>query len=109
VAQHLERTLPDRFTSKVAKKERAGRIFVDYLRNTRGATAVAAFSTRARAGAPVSTPIAWEELSEKLRSDQFNVRNLPERLKRLKRDPWADYSKTRQCLTASMKRKLGVA
>ena len=88
------------FTADVAKSERPGRIYLDYLRNLRGATAVAAFSTRARPGAPVSTPIAWDELGPRLRSDHFTVSNLPRRLASLRRDPWKDYARTRQALPA---------
>ncbi len=73
VAELLERTFPDRFTSKLLKISRRGKIFIDYLRNGEGATAVAAYSTRARANAPVSTPVAWDELSRDLRFDHFNV------------------------------------
>ena len=67
-----------------------GKIFIDYLRNGRGATAVAPYSTRARSGAPVSTPLAWSELSASMRPDHFTVSNLPTRLAHLKSDPWAD-------------------
>jgi bifunctional non-homologous end joining protein LigD len=107
VAQHLARELPDRFTAKLMKRERTDRIFIDYLRNGRGATAIAAFSTRARPGATVSAPISWDELSVELRSDQFNVRSMVQRLAKLREDPWKDYASTRQCITAAMKRKLG--
>ena len=82
------------------RRARTGKIFVDYLRNERGATAVAAYSTRARPGAPVSTPLAWDELSPRLPSDAFRVANLAERLVRLKRDPWARYWTLRQRLPA---------
>ena len=68
----------------MSKAARKGKIFVDYLRNGRGATAIAPYSTRARAQATVSGPIAWEELSARLRSDQFTIKNLPARLKRLR-------------------------
>ncbi len=79
VAEFLERTFPDRFTSKLLKISRRGKIFIDYLRNSEGATAVAAYSTRARANAPVSTPVAWDELSRDLRGDYFNAGNVPRR------------------------------
>jgi bifunctional non-homologous end joining protein LigD len=82
----------------MAKRERQGRIFVDYLRNDRGSTAVAAYSTRALARASVSTPLAWEELSDSLRSDHFTVDNLRHRLSFLKKDPWAGFFKLRQQL-----------
>jgi bifunctional non-homologous end joining protein LigD len=84
----------------MAKAARHGKIFVDYLRNDRGATAVAAYSTRARPGAPVSTPLAWDELTKAIRSDHFNVANLPARLKSLKRDPWAKIGSVKQGIPA---------
>lgn len=103
VATHLAREAPQRFTAQLARAQRAGKIFVDYLRNAPGATAVAAFSTRARPGAPVSTPIAWDELDVGLRSDRYTVRNLGARLRTLTADPWQDYAGTRQSLTAAMR------
>ncbi|ANY79583.1 DNA ligase [Microvirga ossetica] len=93
-AQSLAETMagdsPDRYVATMSKRARAGKIFVDYLRNGRGATAVAPYSTRARSGAPVSTPLAWSELSASMRPDHFTVANLPTRLAHLKSDPWAD-------------------
>jgi bifunctional non-homologous end joining protein LigD len=106
VAELMERAAPDRYIATMSKAARKGKIFVDYLRNGRGATAIAPYSTRARAQATVSVPIAWEELSAKLRSDQFTIKNLPARLKRLKKDPWADLPKTRQSITAAMRKRL---
>jgi bifunctional non-homologous end joining protein LigD len=82
----------------MSKRARRGRIFIDYLRNGRGATAVAAYSTRARPGAPVSVPLAWDELSEGLRADHFTVDNLRERLDFLRRDPWDGFFAQRQRL-----------
>jgi bifunctional non-homologous end joining protein LigD len=81
---------PTRYVANMAKSRRKGRIFVDYLRNGRGATAVAAYSTRARPGAPVSVPVEWSELSQIAAANQFTVDNLEQRLSRLKKDPWAD-------------------
>jgi bifunctional non-homologous end joining protein LigD len=106
VADHLVRTIPQRFTSNMAKRARKGKIFVDYLRNARGATAIAAYSTRAKPGAPVSVPIAWEELSEDLPSDFFTVMNLPARLRGLGRDPWHQYDQSARRLTAEMTERL---
>jgi bifunctional non-homologous end joining protein LigD len=96
VAEAMSRAHPDRYVAIMSKRARRGRIFIDWVRNGRGATAVAAYSTRARAQAPVSTPLAWDELSEGLRSDHFTVDNLRERLDFLKRDPWKGFFKLRQ-------------
>jgi bifunctional non-homologous end joining protein LigD len=86
---------------KVAKSIRRERIFVDYLRNSPEQTSIAAYSTRAWPGAPVSTPIAWEELGRTIGGDQYNMRNLMKRLGRLKRDPWSDISCVQQTLPDS--------
>lgn len=99
---------PSRYTSKLPKASRKGKIFIDYLRNGRGATSIAAYSTRSRPGAPVSTPLFWEELETGVRADTWNVRNLPERLESLPADPWADFLKERQSITAAMKRAVGM-
>lgn len=93
LAEQLSRDFPDRYTANMSKKARPGRIFVDYLRNGRGATAVAPYSTRARAKATVAVPIAWEELDLGVRADQFQVDNLMNRLDHLKTDPWAGFRK----------------
>ena len=106
VAEFLVAAAPDRYIATMSKAARTGKIFVDYLRNDRGATAIAAYSTRARPGAPVSVPITWDELSNKITSNHFNIQNLPARLSRLKKDPWAAFDKTEQGITASMLRKL---
>ena len=99
------RTFPDRFTATVAKEKRKGKIFIDYLRNAEGATAIAPYAVRARANAPVSTPIDWSELARDVRFDHFNLRNVPERL-RLRPDPWAKFLETRQTITAAMRKRL---
>jgi bifunctional non-homologous end joining protein LigD len=98
VAGTMAKERPDRYVATVAKRARHARIFVDYLRNDRGATAVAACSTRALARASVSTPLNWEELSPGLRSDHFTVGNMLHRLSSLKRDPWQGFFKIRQRL-----------
>ncbi len=90
----------------MGKEHRRGRIFVDYLRNARGATAVVPYSLRARPGATVATPLSWDELSAKVPPSQFTIATIPARIAR-KDDPWADYGQRRQRLTAAMQRALG--
>jgi bifunctional non-homologous end joining protein LigD len=109
IAEHFGETLPDRFTAKMTKARRTGRIFIDYLRNGWEATAVAAFSTRARPGAPVSVPIAWDELTNDMRDTSFTLETVGQRLKHLARDPWQDYFTCRQRVTAKMLAALDVA
>lgn len=106
VADFLVAAAPDRYIATMSKAARKGKIFVDYLRNDRGATAIAPYSTRARSGATVSVPLSWEELNSRLTSDHFTVRNLPGRLSRLKKDPWAGISAVNQAITKSMVRTL---
>lgn len=98
VATELARRWPENYTTNLSKSKRRGKVFLDYLRNQRGATAIAPYSTRARPGAPVATPIAWDELSPRLRSDHFRVANLRKRLAQLATDPWRDLATTRQTL-----------
>jgi bifunctional non-homologous end joining protein LigD len=107
VAELLERTFPDRFTSKLLKVSRGGRIFIDYLRNAEGATAVAAYSLRAKAGAPVSTPLAWSELGKDVRFAHFNARTVPKRLAKLKSDPWKDLAASARPLTPAVMARVG--
>jgi bifunctional non-homologous end joining protein LigD len=95
-ADEMVREQPERYLAKVSKRERKGKILIDYLRNGRGATAACAYTTRARPGAPVAAPLAWDELTENLRPDQFNTRNLPTRLSEA--DPWADFEDRRSQL-----------
>jgi bifunctional non-homologous end joining protein LigD len=111
VAEALAAAQPERYTANPLKARRKGRIYLDYLRNGRGATSIAAYSSRARAGAPVSTPLAWDEIEPgaAVRSDTFTVANLPARLDRLAVDPWADLLTTKQSLTADIKRRWGAA
>ena len=82
----------------MAKDWRCGRIFVDYLRNTRGATSVASYSLRARPGAPVATSLSWEELRRLRSPAEFDIRTVPARLRRLRQDPWHDFYTLRQSL-----------
>jgi bifunctional non-homologous end joining protein LigD len=106
-AQHMAATLPDRFSAKMGAQNRRGRIFVDYLRNNRGSSTVAAFSLRARPGMGVSVPISWEELGDTTGGAQWTVANIDERLAALKADPWADYAGTKQRVTREMRERLG--
>jgi bifunctional non-homologous end joining protein LigD len=108
IAEHLVGAMPDRFTASIARQQRAGRIFVDYLRNGEAATAVAAYSVRARPGAPVSMPIRWDDLAEDVRG-RFNLTNVPDLLAAQRRDPWAGYAQGARGLTRAMLRALGVA
>ena len=94
----MEADAPDRYVAKMTKSIRTGKIFLDYLRNGRGATAVVAYSTRARAGAPVSTPVDWDELGPGLKPNKFTVLNIARRLGALKDDPWAEIGKVKQAL-----------
>lgn len=96
VARQLAEEHPELFTAELMKKERVGKIFVDYLRNGRGATYIAPFSARARAGAPIAVPISWTELKPSVRPDAYSVRTLGKYLKDHPRDPWAGYLKLAQ-------------
>ena len=98
IVVHLARTVPQRFVAKSGPKNRVGRIFIDYLRNTRGATTAAAFSARARPGLGVSMPLAWDELEGVKGASQWNITNTPSHLKKQKVDPWQDYRRTRQTI-----------
>jgi bifunctional non-homologous end joining protein LigD len=100
IAEGMAADSPDRYTATVKKNARGGRIFIDYLRNSREATAVAPYSTRARPGAPVSVPISWEELKTLHAANQYTVLNLNKRLARLRKDPWAEIGKLKQPLPA---------
>lgn len=108
LAEDIARRDAARYTARLARASRAGRIFIDYLRNARGASAIANYSTRARPGAPVAVPVAWEELTPALRPERFNVVTVPERLRSLPRDPWEGFEAARRPVTASMKRALGL-
>jgi bifunctional non-homologous end joining protein LigD len=102
VAGDLVRRAPDRYIATLSKAKRRGKIFVDYLRNQRGSTAVASYSTRARVNAPVATPLTWKELTARMKPNHFTVANVGKRLAKLSADPWADFSTVRQSLTKAM-------
>ncbi|MEO8486987.1 MAG: DNA ligase D, partial [Betaproteobacteria bacterium] len=107
VADFMVRTFADRFVATVSKERRKGRIFIDYLRNAEGATAIAPYAVRARAGAPVSMPIHWDDLAKDVRFDHFNVANAAQHLARRKRDPWAEFAKTTQTITRAHRKRMG--
>ena len=86
---------PERFVANMSKAKRKGRIFVDYLRNGRGATAISPYSTRARAGAFVATPVSWPQLA---RLKDAHPASIKDARKLLKADPWPDYEQVKQAL-----------
>ncbi len=106
IAQFMTAQLPERFTATSGPKNRVGKIFIDYLRNARGASTVAAYSVRARPGLPVSVPVSRKELQGLRGAQQWTVANLHQRLQGLKEDPWAGYAH-RQKISKKMWDKLG--
>ncbi|NVZ83387.1 DNA ligase D [Pseudomonas yamanorum] len=106
IAQFMTEQLPERFTATSGPKNRVGKIFIDYLRNARGASTVAAYSVRARPGLPVSVPVSRDELKNLHGAQQWTMANLHERLQGLKKDPWAGYA-NRQKISKKMWDKLG--
>jgi bifunctional non-homologous end joining protein LigD len=107
IARSLERDQPDRFVASASKAKRKGRIFVDWLRNERGATAIAPYSPRARAGAPVAMPVSWTELGKVKSANAYDTKTARRRIAGLKADPWKGYAKeariSKQTLAAAMK------
>ncbi|NVL57095.1 DNA ligase D, partial [Pseudomonas syringae pv. actinidiae] len=106
IAEFISRQLPERFTATMGPKNRVGKIFIDYLRNSRGGSTVTAYSVRARPGLPVSVPIALHELAGLTSSAQWDITNLEQRFSQLKDDPWAGYSNRRK-ITQKMWKQLG--
>jgi bifunctional non-homologous end joining protein LigD len=98
LAQSMEADTPDSFVAVADKHLRAGKIYVDYLRNARGATAIANYSTRTKRGAPVAVPIAGEELARISGSDHYRLAGIRRRVAQLERPPWPDFSKLPQRL-----------
>lgn len=89
---------PDRYLTRISKAERAGRIFIDYLRNDPTSTAVAPYSTRSRPGAPVAMPLRWDDLAEGLDPAAFTLKTAPALIAARKEDPWAAMPDVRQSL-----------
>jgi bifunctional non-homologous end joining protein LigD len=106
IAGSLAAEHPDRYTINMSKAQRPGKIFIDYLRNERGATAIAPYSTRARKGAAVSMPVSWQELHKTASADAFTVANVPARLARRSRDPWRELPEMRQRITQRARKKV---
>jgi bifunctional non-homologous end joining protein LigD len=107
IAEFLVKAEPGFFTASMSKSRRPGKVFVDYLRNSETASAVAAFSARARPGAGVSTPLHWDELGADDLRGRFTVLTVPQRVARVK-DPWAGYAAAaKQSISAAMRRSLG--
>lgn len=98
LARTLEAEAPEKYLCVATKSKRRGRIFIDYLRNARGATAVASYCVRARRGAGVATPLRWEELPKLRSGDQYTIENIPARLARMRSDPWAGIDTIKQSL-----------
>jgi bifunctional non-homologous end joining protein LigD len=90
-SQAMAKEAPDRFTTNIRKAARTGKIFIDYLRNGEGASAVAPYSTRARKGAPIALPIDWEELKTLKGGDVFHMKDA---MRRLEKDPWGAMTKS---------------
>lgn len=99
IAKGMARSEPAEFVATAAKAKRKGKIFVDYLRNSSGATNVAPYSTRARQGAPISTPVGWDELDELDSARQFNITNIADRLGTSAGVPWKGFFDVRQSIT----------
>ena len=111
-AEALSRSMaadaPGLFTAVSSKERRKGRIYLDYLRNGRGASAVASYSLRARPGFPVATPIAWNELRRLPGGGAFNRLTVPARLEGLAEDPWNELGSNAVKITPAMRRAVGM-
>jgi bifunctional non-homologous end joining protein LigD len=108
IVKHIAKLIPDRFSAISGPKNRLGRIFIDYLRNSSGATTVAAYSVRTRPGLAVSVPIWPEELSTLQGAHIFTIQNVFKRLDSLREDPWAALPNIAQTITAQMRKQLGI-
>jgi bifunctional non-homologous end joining protein LigD len=104
VSERLARDQPKGYVATMSKAKRTDKIFIDYFRNHRGSTAIAAYSTRARPGATVAVPLAWNELTPALDPRRFTVETVPARVAALKEDPWAPTIAAKQRLTAKVLR-----
>jgi bifunctional non-homologous end joining protein LigD len=100
VAESIAAEAPTRYTTTMAKAGREDKILLDFFRNRRGSTAIAAFSTRARPGAPVSLPVSWEEIEDRKAVEALTIRTVPAHLAARRRDPWHGYEGARKPLSA---------
>jgi bifunctional non-homologous end joining protein LigD len=107
IAMAMERDEPALYTTNLSKAHRKGKIFLDYLRNGRGATFIAPYSPRAQPGAPVATPVSWDELAHGIDPATFTTATVPRRLAGLPEDPWKDLTRITQSITASAWRSVG--
>lgn len=108
IASNFATAAPDRFTINPLKRERSDRIFLDYLRNDRGSTAVAPYVVRARPGATISLPLDWNDVNARLDPSRYTLASVPKLLAARKNDPWAGMTKHRQTIAAAQ-RALGLA
>ena len=108
IVSHMANLLPERFSAMSGPKNRVGRIFIDYLRNGLGATTICAYAARTREGLPVSVPLFREEVAQIKGGNQWNISNVHERLNEVGDAPWADMKKTRQSITAEMRKRVGM-
>ncbi len=108
IVSHMAKLLPDRFSAVSGPKNRVGKIFIDYLRNGLGATTICTYAARAREGLPVSVPVFREEVAEIKGGNHWNIHNVHERLAEVGEEPWADMKKTRQTITAQMRKRVGM-
>ena len=106
LAERLEAEQPDRYLAKASRTARAGKIYVDYLRNGYGSTSVAAYSTRARPGAPVATPITWPELEAGVDPAEFDTATIPRRLDVQREDPWGEFRGSARSLSRAAREHL---
>lgn len=105
LAQRMADDQPDRYVATMSKAKRKGKLFIDYLRNERGSTAIAPWSSRSREGAPAAVPVSWEELKTVKAANQFSLAMAAERAKAP--DPWADYFELDQSITKAMLKAIG--
>ncbi|RIJ12769.1 DNA ligase D [Pseudomonas sp. 91RF] len=108
IVSHMAKQLPERFSAVSGPKNRVGRIFIDYLRNGLGATTICAYAARTREGLPVSVPLFADEVKAIKGGNQWNIHNVHERLADVGDEPWADMKKTRQSITAEMRKRVGL-